>query len=151
MLRFWACWDSLRLQNTGRRLADYICRIRRIRKKLGIICRQKKKFKATTCSGHNLPVAGNILDQQFDVDAPNKVWVSDITYIPTDEGWLYLAFYVSYYCALAGVSAHKHVDSLVESFFQTIYSGNFNISHSEILNSILEDVDEERNTNDSHA
>jgi putative transposase len=68
-----------------------ICRIRRIPKKPGIICKQKKKFKATTYSGHNLPVAGNILNQQFDVDAPNKVWVSDITYIPTDEGWLYLA------------------------------------------------------------
>ena len=69
-----------------------ICRIRRIRKKLGIICKQKKKkFKATTYSGHNLPVADNILHQQFEVDAPNKVWVSDITYIPTDEGWLYLA------------------------------------------------------------
>jgi len=68
-----------------------ICRIRRIRNKLGIICKQKKKFKATTYSGHNLPVAGNILNQQFGVDAPNKVWVSDITYIPTDEGWLYLA------------------------------------------------------------
>ncbi len=57
------------------------------------------------------------------------------------------ALYVSYSCALAGVPAHKHVDSLVESFFQTIYSGDFNISHSEILNSILEDVDEERNAN----
>jgi radical SAM superfamily enzyme YgiQ (UPF0313 family) len=61
------------------------------------------------------------------------------------------ALYVSYSCALAGVPAQKHVDSLVESFFQTMYSGNFNISHSEILNSILEDVDEERNTNHRHA
>jgi transposase InsO family protein len=68
-----------------------ICRIRRIRKKLGIRCKQVKKFKVTTDSGHNLPVAENILGQNFDVTAPNKVWVSDITYIPTDEGWLYLA------------------------------------------------------------
>jgi len=68
-----------------------ICRIRRIRKKLGIRCKQKIKFKATTNSNHRLPVADNILNQQFKTDAPNKVWVSDITYIPTAEGWLYLA------------------------------------------------------------
>jgi transposase InsO family protein len=68
-----------------------VCRIRRIRKKLGIRCKQVKKFKVTTDSGHNLPVAENILEQNFDVTAPNKVWLSDITYIPTDEGWLYLA------------------------------------------------------------
>jgi len=68
-----------------------ICRIKRIRKKLGIRCKQKRKFKATTDSRHKLPVAENLLNQQFEVDEPNKVWVSDITYVPTDEGWLYLA------------------------------------------------------------
>jgi putative transposase len=68
-----------------------ICRIKRIRKKLGIRCKQKKKFKATTDSRHTLPVAENIVDQQFEASGPNRVWVTDITYIPTDEGWLYLA------------------------------------------------------------
>jgi transposase InsO family protein len=68
-----------------------ICRIKRIRKKLGIRCKQKRRFKATTYSKHNLPVAENLLNQQFTVSEPNKVWTSDITYIPTDEGWLYLA------------------------------------------------------------
>ena len=68
-----------------------ICRIKRIRRKLGICCKQKRKFKATTDSRHKLPVAENILRQQFKVAAPNKVWVSDITYVPTNEGWLYLA------------------------------------------------------------
>jgi len=68
-----------------------ICRIRRIRKKLGIRCKQKRKFKVTTDSRHTLPVAENSLDQQFKVSRPNTVWVSDITYVPTDEGWLYLA------------------------------------------------------------
>jgi len=68
-----------------------ICRIKRIRRKLGIRCKQKRKFKATTDSRHKLPVAENILGQQFKAAAPNKVWVSDITYVPTDEGWLYLA------------------------------------------------------------
>jgi putative transposase len=68
-----------------------ICRIKRIRRKLGIRCKQKRKFKATTDSKHTLPVAENILGQQFTVTAPNKVWTSDITYVPTDEGWLYVA------------------------------------------------------------
>ncbi len=68
-----------------------ICRIKRIRKKLGIRCKQKRRFKVTTDSKHTLPVAKNVLGQQFKVYEPNKVWVSDITYVPTDEGWLYLA------------------------------------------------------------
>jgi len=68
-----------------------ICRIKRIRKKLGIRCKQKRKFKVTTDSNHRLPVAENLLKRQFKVYKPNKVWVSDITYVPTDEGWLYLA------------------------------------------------------------
>ena len=68
-----------------------ICRVKRIKRKLGLRCKQKRKFKVTTNSRHTLPVAKNILDQQFKVEVPNKVWVSDITYIPTDEGWLYLA------------------------------------------------------------
>jgi len=53
-----------------------ICRIKRIRRKLGIRCKQTRKFKATTDSKHKLPVAENILGQQFKVDEPNKVWVS---------------------------------------------------------------------------
>jgi transposase InsO family protein len=63
-----------------------ICRIKRIRRKLSIRCKQKRKFKATTDSKHTLPLAENILGQQFKVSRPNAVWVSDITYVPTDEG-----------------------------------------------------------------
>ena len=68
-----------------------ISRIRRIRKKLGIRCKQIRKFRATTDSHHTLPVADNLLEQKFEASAPNEIWVSDITYIPTDEGWLYCA------------------------------------------------------------
>jgi putative transposase len=68
-----------------------ICRIKRIRRTLGLRCKQKIKFKVTTDSKHKLPVAENLLKQQFIVDKPNAAWVSDITYVPTDEGWLYLA------------------------------------------------------------
>ena len=54
-------------------------------------CTHKKKFRVTTDSKHRLPIAENVLDRQFARTAPNQVWVADITYIPTDEGWLYLA------------------------------------------------------------
>ena len=66
-------------------------RIARLRRELGLRCRQKRKFKATTNSNHNLPVAENLLKQTFTPSAPHEVWVADITYIPTGEGWLYLA------------------------------------------------------------
>ena len=66
-------------------------RIARLRRELGLRCRQKRKFKATTNSNHNLPVAENLLNQTFTPSAPNEVWVADITYIPTGEGWLYPA------------------------------------------------------------
>jgi putative transposase len=79
-----------------RDLADHgvavgVHRIRRLRKKLGLRCKQKRRFKATTDSRHVLPVAENLLGQRFQASAPSQVWVTDITYIPTDEGWLYLA------------------------------------------------------------
>jgi transposase InsO family protein len=66
-------------------------RIARLRRELGLRCRQKRKFKATTNSNHNLPVAENLLNQQFAPKAPNEVWTADITYVPTEEGWLYVA------------------------------------------------------------
>lgn len=62
--------------------------IHRIRQKLGLRCKQKKKFKATTDSKHNLPVAPNLLDRNFNVSAPNQAWVGDLTYVATDEGWV---------------------------------------------------------------
>lgn len=82
-----------RLQND---LAEHgiqvgVHRIKRIRKEYGIRCKQVKKFKATTNSDPLLPVVENLLHQNFAVEAPNQVWVTDITYIPTAEGWLYLA------------------------------------------------------------
>ena len=72
-------------------------RVARLMKSKGIAAKTKRKFKATTNSKHNLPVAPNLLEQNFSVDAPNKVWVSDITYIWTNEGWLYLATVIDLY------------------------------------------------------
>lgn len=63
----------------------------RLMKELNLIAKVKKKFKATTNSNHNLPVEPNRLERKFYAIRPNVAWVGDITYIWTDEGWLYLA------------------------------------------------------------
>ncbi len=63
----------------------------------GVKARQKRKFKATTDSKHDLPVAPNILNRQFKVSGPDRVYCSDITYIWTREGWLYLAVVIDLY------------------------------------------------------
>ena len=68
-----------------------VSRIKRLRKKLGLRCKQVRKFKVTTNSNHDLPVAPNLLNQKFDATHPNETWVTDITYVPTAEGWLYLS------------------------------------------------------------
>ena len=66
-------------------------RIGRLRRELGLRCKQKRRFKATTNSRHDLPVEANLLEQRFDPTAPNQQWLVDITYVPTEEGWLYVA------------------------------------------------------------
>lgn len=65
-------------------------RVARLMRNNGIVARSRRKFKATTNSKHTLPVAENLLEQNFHTDRPNKIWASDISYIPTLEGWLYL-------------------------------------------------------------
>ena len=66
-------------------------RLYEIQKKQKLYAKRKRKYKATTNSNHKLPVAENILNQNFKVDKPGVVWVTDISYINTYEGWLYLS------------------------------------------------------------
>jgi transposase InsO family protein len=66
-------------------------RVRKLMKAHGLQARGKRKFKATTNSSHRLPVSPNLLERDFCVDAPNRVWTGDITYLWTEEGWVYLA------------------------------------------------------------
>lgn len=61
-------------------------RIGRLMQEAKLRCKTKRRFKATTNSKHNLPIAANQLERQFKVEEPNKVYVGDITYIPTREG-----------------------------------------------------------------
>ncbi len=66
-------------------------RIRRLMKGMNLVPVQTNKFKATTNSNHTFPVAPNLLKQDFNAEAPCQKWVGDISYIATEEGWLYLA------------------------------------------------------------
>jgi transposase InsO family protein len=69
-------------------------RVERLMQENDIRAKHKRRFKVTTDSKHNLPIAPNLLERNFTPDAPNQVWTSDITYLWTDEGWLYLAIVI---------------------------------------------------------
>ncbi len=100
-----------------------VSRIKRLRKKLGLRCRQVRKFKVTTNSNHRLPVADNLLNQRFDTTRPNQTWVTDITYVPTDEGWLYLAGVKDLHtCELVGyaMGARMTTELVGRALFQAV-------------------------------
>ena len=65
--------------------------VARVMREAGIAAKTRRKFRQTTDSNHALPVAEHVLDRSFDPDEPNTSWVADVTYVPTREGWLYLA------------------------------------------------------------
>lgn len=77
------------LKSRGHRIG--LARVERLMREHGLRARHKRRYKATTNSKHTMPVADNVLNRDFAPAQPNQAWVSDITYIPTDEGWLYLA------------------------------------------------------------
>lgn len=67
-------------------------RVERLMRRHGLRAQRPRAFRVcTTDSNHALPIAPNLLDRDFASTAPNQVWLTDITYVPTDEGWLYLA------------------------------------------------------------
>jgi transposase InsO family protein len=94
-------------------------RVARLMRKDGLRAKTVRKFKATTKSDHDLPVAENLLNRDFTPDAPNKAWVADITYIWTGEGWLYLAIVLDLYSrAVVGWSMSERMTrSLVMDAF----------------------------------
>lgn len=83
------------LKTAGHTVGRY--KTRGLMKKAGLEVKHRKKFKRTTDSRHKLPVAPNLLNQQFQVDRPNSIWCGDITYLWTLEGWLYLAVIIDLY------------------------------------------------------
>lgn len=102
-----ACFEASQRTYGVRRLTDDLNdaldervnhkRVARLKQKHGIYPKQHKAYVVTTDSGHGKPVADNQLDRQFRVSRPNAVWVSDITYIATDAGWVYLAVVIDLY------------------------------------------------------
>jgi putative transposase len=86
---------SDQLRDDGYNVGRY--RARSLMKKADVAVKRRKKFKRTTDSNHKLPIAPNILNRQFEVDRPDTVWCTDITYLWTIQGWLYLAVVLDLY------------------------------------------------------
>jgi len=86
---------SGQLRDDGYDVGRY--RARSLMKKAGVAVKRRKKFKFTTDSNHKLPIAPNLLNRQFKVDRPDTVWCTDITYLWTLQGWLYLAVVLDLY------------------------------------------------------
>ncbi|MGA9538970.1 MAG: IS3 family transposase [Desulfobacterales bacterium] len=78
-----------KLKAEGHHIGRY--RVRSLMQKLKLKAKTPKRYKVTTDSNHSYSVAPNLVNRQFNVDAPDKLWTTDITYLWTMEGWLYLA------------------------------------------------------------
>ena len=91
-------------------------RVRKLMKQHGIRARTKRKFVVTTNSRHSLPVTPDLVQRRFNPDMPNQLWSGDITYIATDEGWLYLAAVIDLFSRqVVGWSLQPHMQgSLVK-------------------------------------
>lgn len=77
------------LQKQGHNIGIYAARS--LMRKANIVCKQRRRYRVTTDSNHVLPIAENVLNRDFTVKSPNKAWVADITYLWTQEGWIYIA------------------------------------------------------------
>jgi putative transposase len=96
----------------GRAVKCSVNTVAKLMRQCGVRAKSAKKFRHTTDSNHSLPVADNILDRDFAAQAPNERWVADITYIPTREGWLYLAAVEDLYSRMVvGWSMADHLQS----------------------------------------
>mgnify|MGYP001558566422 FL=1 len=112
-------YGSPRVWNELRNKEQIPCSLNRVARLMrvdGIVAVQKRKFRVTTNSKHNYPVWPNILNRNFSVDRPNIVWVTDITYIWTFEGWLYLAAVLDLFSrGVVGLAMDKTIaDSLTQ-------------------------------------
>ncbi len=86
--------------------------VAKIMREDGLCARRRRPFKATTNSSHSRPVAENLLARRFERNGPNQVWVSDITFIHTEEGWLYLATTLDLYARrIVGWSMRERMTS----------------------------------------
>ena len=97
-----------KLAEQGKRVSRR--RIGRLMQQAGLVCKTKKKFKVTTDSKHNKPIAPNLLKREFTVSKPDRYYVGDITYIWTQEGWLFLAVVIDLFSRkVVGWSMNKRM------------------------------------------
>ena len=111
--------------NVNRKTVEKIMKTENIRAK------RSKKFKATTNSKHNLPVAENLLNREFTTTKANQCWVGDITYVWTEEGWLYLATTIDIFSRLVvgwSMSSRMTADLVVNAFQMAIKKRGRNVS-----------------------
>jgi putative transposase len=102
----------LHAELVARGLSCCVNTVARLMRGHGIAARTKRKFRCTTDSNHDRPVAENVLDRQFEPEAPNQAWTADITYVATGEGWLYLAAVEDLYSRrVVGWSMSERIDS----------------------------------------
>ncbi len=96
-------------------------RVERLMREKGLQARRKRRFRRTTDSNHPNPLAPNVLKRRFDPDAPNAVWVTDVTYVWTDEGWLYLAVMLDLFArkVIAWATSDRNDTSLALVALQT--------------------------------
>lgn len=86
--------------------------VAKLMNRAGVAAKTRRKFRCTTDSNHDRPIADNVVDRQFAPKAPNRVWTADITYIPTREGWLYLAAVEDLHSRqIVGWSTGERIDS----------------------------------------
>ena len=123
------------LQGKGYDIGRY--RARRLMRQAGVECKQRRRYRVTTQSDHRLPVAANQLNREFNVAVPNRVWATDITYLWTQEGWLYIAAVLDLYSRrIVGWSIAKHMrtelisDALLMAIGRRQPSGNL-LHHSD--------------------
>lgn len=95
-------------------------RARSLMRKAGIECKQRRRYRVTTDSRHRLPIAGNVLNRDFTAQAINQKWVVDLTYLWTQEGWLYLAAVLDIFSRrVVGWALAEHMrEELVEEALQ---------------------------------
>jgi transposase InsO family protein len=95
----WDSYGSRRMKKALNALNYPVSRnkARKLMKEAGVQVKHRKKYKVTTNSNHKQPVFDNVVDRKFDIDQPDQVYVGDITYLWTQEGWLYLAVVIDLY------------------------------------------------------
>jgi transposase InsO family protein len=101
----------------------YRTKVAKRMKEMELRSRTKKKFRVTTDSKRKEPVAPNLLDRQYRVSAPNKVWVSDFTYLWTQHGWVYLTVIIDLFSRIVvgwAVSTSLSADAVIKAFWRAV-------------------------------